>query len=123
MKHYPVETWHAASLLKTENDMNTQHVFYFILAGCIFLSPVLGIWLYYRRVIRRKNRKLFRFINGEEYWRIKWMLLMDEYKQLKQSIEKTERPAETLQETSQPDSGQPCPDTLQDKRNESLTYD
>ena len=101
--------------------------FFFILEGCIFLSPVLGIWLYYRRVIRRKNRKLFRFINGEEYWHSQWRLLMGEYRQLKQSIEKTDRTAEPLHETPQPDSGQSrlevCPDTLQDKQNESLTYD
>jgi len=51
------------------------------------------------------------------------MLLMGEYTQLKQSIEETERTAEPLHETSQPDSGQVRPDTLQDKRNESLNYD
>ena len=97
--------------------------FFFILEVCILLAVAVGMWIHYRRVIQSKNRTLYRFINKQAYWRNMWMLLMGEYTQLKQSIEETERPAEPLHETSQPDSGQVRPDTLQDKRNESFTYD
>ena len=82
----------------------------------LLLFIILWMWIHYRRVILSKNRTLYRFINGEEYWHKKWMLLMNEYTQLKQSVEKTDRPAETLQETPRQDSGLAQLEALQDER-------
>ena len=44
--------------------MNTQHVFYFILAGCILLAVAVGTGMYYRRVIRDKHQTMYRAYQG-----------------------------------------------------------
>jgi len=65
-------------MYKTENYifMNTQHVFFFILEGCILLSVAVGTGMYYRRVIRGKHRTMYRLIREQEFWKREWGILM-----------------------------------------------
>ena len=56
--------------------MNTQHVFYFILEGCILLAVAAGTGMYYRRVIRGKHQTMYRLIREQEHWKKEWGILM-----------------------------------------------
>ena len=56
--------------------MNTQHVFFFILEGCILLSVVVGTGMHYRRVIRGKHQTMYRLMKEQEYWKKEWGILM-----------------------------------------------
>ena len=65
--------------------MNTQHIIFFILEGCILLSITVGTGMYYRRVIRSKHRTMYRLIKECDLWKNKWHSLMRTNMQSKQS--------------------------------------
>ena len=56
--------------------MNTQHVFYFILEGCVLLAVAAWTGMYYRRVIRGKHETMYRLIRELEHWKKEWAILM-----------------------------------------------
>lgn len=56
---YEVDT-HIAEKEKTRTYL------FFALAGCILLAVILGIWIYYSRLVVRKNRGLYRQIKEQD---------------------------------------------------------
>ena len=58
------------------NIMTTQHVFFFILEGCVLLAVAVGTGMYCRRVIRGKHQTMCRLIRELEHWKKEWGILM-----------------------------------------------
>jgi AraC-like DNA-binding protein len=67
-----LRTVYEVDKLTAENELNriqkirNRNYFLFALGGCILLTLVLGIWIYYSRAMVRKNRALFLKIKEQD---------------------------------------------------------